>query len=100
MAELKAGCIALVIFSENEAEIGRCVEVIESAARGHSFNFPGSGKHSWNSNTPAWLVKGDVSIYTDKQSGGFSYFLRSELMPIDGDDFSDDLVSGREMSHA
>lgn len=100
MAELKAGGLALVIFSENQNEIGRCVELIEAVARGHSFNFPTAGKHSWGSDVPAWLVKGDVSLYTDRQSGGFSYFLGTELMPIDGDESPDTLRYTKEISNA
>lgn len=56
MSELRAGGIAIVIFSENKPEIGRCVELIEKVTNGYVFNFPGAGKHSWRDDTPGWLV--------------------------------------------
>ncbi|EPX4368538.1 hypothetical protein ACW0PQ_004140 [Escherichia coli] len=99
MSELRAGGIAIVIFSENKLEIGRCVELIEKVTNGYVFNFPGAGKYSWRDDTPGWLVKGDVSIYTNEPSGGFSYFYSDELMPIDGEDFSHEDEQQKELAN-
>ncbi|MFL1521380.1 hypothetical protein ACHP4N_18340, partial [Klebsiella quasipneumoniae subsp. similipneumoniae] len=47
-----------------------------------------------------WVVSGDVSIYTSKPSGGMCIFPSSHLMPIDGDDFSNEDERQKEREHA
>ncbi|TNC67593.1 hypothetical protein FHB93_06075, partial [Klebsiella quasipneumoniae] len=47
-----------------------------------------------------WLGWGDVSIYTSKPSGGMCIFPSSHLMPIDGDDFSNEDERQKEREHA
>lgn len=98
MSELRAGGIAIVIFSENKPEIGRCVELIEKVTNGYVFNFLVQVSIV-GVMTPGWLVKGDVSIYTNKPSGGFSYFYSDELMPIDGEDFSHEDEQQKELAN-
>ncbi|VGG13619.1 Uncharacterised protein [Klebsiella quasipneumoniae] len=47
-----------------------------------------------------WVVSGDVSIYKRKPSGGMSIFPAKSLMPIDGDDFSNEDQRQKEREHA
>ena len=46
-----------------------------------------------------WVVSGDVSIYKSKPSGGMSIFPAKSLMPIDGDDFSNEDQRQKEREH-
>ncbi|WP_432782145.1 hypothetical protein [Klebsiella michiganensis] len=102
MAELRAGGMALVIASGNKNEIGKSVTLIRKVLSGEFHQFPNGSSYAMNTNTgqSMWVVSGDVSIYTSKPSGGMSIFPSSHLMPIDGDDFSDEDEHQKAREHA
>lgn len=102
MAELRAGGLALVIASGNKNEIGKSVTLIRKVLSGEFHQFPNGSIYVMNTNTgqSMWVVSGDVSIYTSKPSGGMSIFPSSHLMPIDGDDFSNEDERQKEREHA
>ncbi|WP_430909892.1 hypothetical protein, partial [Klebsiella sp. H32] len=92
MAELRAGGLALVIASGNQNEVGKTVTLIRKVSSGEFHQFPNGNSYAMKTNTgqSMWVVSGDVSIYTSKPSGGMSIFPAKSLMPIDGDDFSNE----------
>lgn len=102
MAELRAGGMALVIASGNKNEIGKSVTLIRKVLSGEFHQFPNGSSYAMNTNTgqSMWVVSGDVSIYTSKPSGGMSIFPAKSLMPIDGDDFSNEDERQKEQEHA
>lgn len=101
MSELKAGCLALVISSGNENEVGKAVTLIRSVASGEFHQFPNGNSYAMKTSTgqSMWVVSGEVSIYTAKPSGGMSIFPARSLMPIDGDDFDHEDERQRELTH-
>ncbi|MBZ6546888.1 MULTISPECIES: hypothetical protein [Klebsiella] len=102
MAELRAGGMALVIASGNKNEIGKSVTLIRKVLSGEFHQFPNGSSYAMKTNTgqSMWVVSGDVSIYTSKPSGGMSIFPSSHLMPIDGDDFSNEDQHQKDREHA
>ncbi|EMO8771671.1 hypothetical protein FKL27_07360 [Klebsiella pneumoniae] len=102
MAELRAGGLALVIASENKNEIGKLVTLIRKVLSGEFHQFPNGSSYAMKTNTgeSGWVVSGDVSIYKSKPSGGMSIFPAKSLMPIDGDDFSNEDQRQKERGHA
>ena len=102
MAELRAGGLALVIAAENKNEIGKSVTLIRKVLSGEFHQFPNGSSYAMKTNTgeSGWVVSGDVSIYKSKPSGGMSIFPAKSLMPIDGDDFSDEGERKKEREHA
>lgn len=101
MAELKAGALAIVISSEVTAEIGRTVTLIKRIYDGEFYRFPDGSRYSDESASKdkCWVVSGDVSVYTDGDSGGMGIFPSWALMPIDGDDFSHEDERQKELAH-
>ncbi|WP_312423661.1 hypothetical protein [Kosakonia cowanii] len=105
MRELKSGCLALIIDSNKQSDIGKCVTTVELVAARGSFKSP-HGRQTVNcSDCACWLVTGDVKSEMGKESpvwsgNGWSLYPPQYLMPIDGDDFSDELISDKEKSHA
>ncbi|EGQ5297553.1 TPA: hypothetical protein NPM51_000509 [Enterobacter hormaechei] len=104
MRELKAGGMAVVISSGNMDEVGRVVTLVCAIKSGEFYKFPDGEKYALVTTTPefVWVVEGDVSVYTHakKSSGGMSIFRAKSLMPIEGGDFSDEIHSEKENSHA
>ncbi|AMV53132.1 TPA: hypothetical protein ACHVUQ_002513 [Klebsiella pneumoniae] len=102
MAELRAGGLALVIASGNQNEVGKTVTLIRKVSSGEFHQFPNGNSYAMKTNTgqSMWVVSGDVSIYTSKPSGGMSIFPAKSLMPIDGDDFSNEDEHQKEREHA
>ncbi|MCY2161649.1 hypothetical protein OW894_24700 [Klebsiella pneumoniae] len=102
MAELRAGGLALVIASGNQNEVGKTVTLIRKVSSGEFHQFPNGNSYAMKTNTgqSMWVVSGDVSIYTSKPSGGMSIFPAKSLMPIDGDDFSNEDQHQKEREHA
>ena len=102
MDELRAGGLALVIASGNQNEVGKTVTLIRKVSSGEFHQFPNGNSYAMKTNTgqSMWVVSGDVSIYTSKPSGGMSIFPAKSLMPIDGDDFSNEDEHQKEREHA
>ena len=102
MAELRAGGLALVIASGNQNEVGKTVTLIRKVSSGEFHQFLNGNSYAMKTNTgqSMWVVSGDVSIYTSKPSGGMSIFPAKSLMPIDGDDFSNEDEHQKEREHA
>lgn len=102
MAELRAGGLALVIASGNQNEVGKTVTLIRKVSSGEFHQFPNGNSYAMKTNTgqSMWVVSGDVSIYTSKPSGGMSIFPAKSLMPIDGDDFSNEDQHQKAREHA
>lgn len=104
MRELKAGGMAIVISSGNTDEVGRVVTLVCTIKSGEFYKFPDGEKYALVTKTPefVWVVESDVSVYTHtkKNSGGMSIFRAKSLMPIEGGDFSNEIQSEKEKSHA
>ncbi|HEC2625672.1 TPA: hypothetical protein R2K43_000829 [Raoultella planticola] len=101
MAELRAGGLVLVIASGNQNEVGKTVTLVRVVSSGEYHKFPdGSSYTMMELGQQLWVVSGDVSVYTSKPSGGMSIFPSSHLMPIDGDDFSNEDEHQKEREHA
>ncbi|HGH7464345.1 TPA: hypothetical protein ACG71I_000726 [Klebsiella pneumoniae] len=102
MAELRAGGLALVIASGNQNEVGKTVTLIRNVSNGEFHQFPNGSSYAMKTTTgqSMWVVSGDVSIYKRKPSGGMSIFPAKSLMPIDGDDFSNEDQRQKEREHA
>ncbi|WP_400237705.1 hypothetical protein [Klebsiella michiganensis] len=105
MAELRAGGMALIIDSATPEEIGRCVSLIKLIPVRGSFTSP-QGRHSNNAGEiPAWFVTGDVKAKLGDDSPiwagkGWALYPPQYLMPIDGDDFSNEDEHQKELEHA
>ena len=101
MAELRAGGLALVIASGNQNEVGKTVTLIRKVSSGEFHQFPNGNSYAMKTNTgqSMWVVSGDVPIYKSKPSGGMSIFPAKSLMPIDGDDFSNEDEHQKEREH-
>ncbi|HHJ1247265.1 hypothetical protein Q2357_02475 [Proteus mirabilis] len=85
MAKYEAGKLALVIFSLNPSEIGKCVTLIRRLYDGEYFKAPDGNEYRCDNATKTyqWLVSGDVSVYLDGKFSGVSVFSESELMLLD-----------------
>lgn len=105
MRELKPGCLALIIDSNKQSEIGKCVTTVELVAPRGSFKSP-HGRPTLNcGDCQCWLVTGDVKSEMGKESpiwsgNGWALYPPQYLMPIDGDYFSEELVTDKERLHA
>lgn len=105
MAELHAGCMALIIDSASQEEIGRCVSLIKLIPVRGTFTSP-QGRISNNAGEiAAWLVTGDVKACLGDNSptwagNGWALYPPQYLMPIDGDDFSNEDQHQKEREHA
>ncbi|MBV4365896.1 hypothetical protein [Erwinia phyllosphaerae] len=88
MSELKAGGLALVIRSSKQELIGRCVTLIELLSPG-PFIYQGK-RHIFKANGVGWLC--DLEEY-------LVIFRPSQLMPIDGEDFSHEGERQKELTH-
>nr|DAL44222.1 MAG TPA_asm: hypothetical protein [Caudoviricetes sp.] len=108
MAELRAGGLALIIKSISSKEDGRVVTCVEKIYPGGTYSDPKNGQSfQWEENQPAWIVTGDVAIYISsigseeiRPDHGWSIYLPNQLMPIDGDDFSNEAERQKEREHA
>ncbi|MBZ7829921.1 hypothetical protein [Raoultella planticola] len=105
MAELRAGGMALIIDSATPEEIGRCVSLVKLIPVHGSFTSP-QGRPSNNAGgIPAWFVTGDVKAKLGDDSPiwagkGWSLYPPQYLIPIDGDDFSNEDEHQKEREHA
>ena len=101
MSELRAGGLALVLASENQNEVGKTVTLVRVVSSGEYHKFPDGSSYTLIApGQMLWVVSGDVSIYVNNPSGGMSIFPAKNLMPIDGDDFSNEDERQKEREHA
>lgn len=106
MAELRAGGMALIIDSATPEEIGRCVSLIRLIPVNSSFTSPVHERPSNNGgDIPAWLVTGNVEAKLGKGAPlwagkGWALYPPQYLIPIDGDDFSNEDERQKELEHA
>lgn len=87
--ELKAGGLALVIASDDKADIGKCVKLIQRVQDGGEYTAP-NGIRCLNrpGHGVVWVVSGDLRIecYGGQNFSGWAVFKPENLLPIDGDD--------------
>lgn len=88
MSELRAGGLALVIRSTNKELIGRCVTLIELLSPG-PFMYQGK-RHFFKASGVGWLCDLEECVVI---------FRPSQLLPIDGGDFSQDDERQKEVTH-
>lgn len=105
MAELRAGGLALIIDSATPEEIGRCVLTVNLIPVHGSFTSPHGRPSNNGGDIPAWLVTGNVVAKLGKESPlwagkGWALYPPQYLMPIDGDDFSNEDEHQKEREHA
>lgn len=104
MSELRAGGLAMIIGSNQQSDIGKCVTTVELVAPRGSFKSP-LGRPSINgSDYLCWLVTGDVKSEMGKGSpiwtgNGWALFPPQYLMPIDGEDFSHEDERQKELTN-
>ena len=94
MAELKAGGLAIVISSPVVENIGRVVELVEYWG---ILNSKYTGEVG-----PAWKVKVDKAMIlpNGRPSNLTGLIFSRKLMPIDGDDFSHEKESEKQLQNA
>ena len=103
MAELSAGGMALIIDSATSEEIGRGVQAVSLIPVRDSFTSPHGRPSNNGGDIPAWLVTGNVVAKLGKESpqgagNGWALYPPQYLMPIDGDDFSNEGERQKERS--
>lgn len=102
MAELRAGGLALVIglkvFSDQN---GKSVTLVEKLKSGEKFTFPDGRTKRYtgradNAAASGWICTGDLmSVNGDV---GWSILLEKNLLPIGGDDFTDEIEEVNNLS--
>lgn len=100
MAELKAGCQALIIggyFREND---GKSVTVVEFIPSGANFYFEGQRYQEPEPKGDAWLIAGNLRVMMEGKEKilNFGLIHSKYLMPLD-DDFTNELIKERELTH-
>ncbi|TCW07095.1 hypothetical protein EDF73_113157 [Raoultella sp. BIGb0138] len=89
MAELRAGGLALVINSTKPEQVGMVVTLLKLVYPGR---FTLNGKeYCAKANSPVWLCEKPEAYVT---------YYPWQLMPIDGDDFSNEDEHQKEREHA
>lgn len=88
MAELKVGCMAIVIKSTEPDQVGKVVTLLQLVSPGVFFH---NGKrYVSKANGPVWLCEKPDAYVTHYPS---------QLMPIDGDDFQYEDERQKELTH-
>lgn len=109
MSELRAGGLALIIKSSVTEEVGKVVTCLQLITAGAKYTPPQTkgATFCWPEGEPnAWMVSGDVKTYCQwtKKSGGFyvegwGVYTADQLIPLDGEDFSNERERERELNH-
>lgn len=102
MAELKAGCRALIIGGFYRTNDGSSVLVEQFVPSGSPFFYKGEKYAEPVPMGDAWLISGEI-VARDGVTGeakrlGFGLMPAKYLMPLD-DDFSHEVEWGREVTH-
>ncbi|HFF8583712.1 hypothetical protein [Klebsiella pneumoniae] len=101
MAELRAGGLAIFIAGPAEL-IGLVVITERFVATGEAITLPG-GRRFRNSGSSRWLVHNDrifVTLSDGSTLNDYSLVFQHWLMPIDGDDFSNEDEQQKAREHA
>ncbi|MEN4561778.1 hypothetical protein [Pantoea agglomerans] len=101
MAELKAGCQAMIIGGFYRTNDGKSVLVERFVPNGESFIYKGQLYADPIPLGDAWLVSGEI-IVRDGETGeakrmGFGLIPGKYLMPLD-DDFTDEIQNQKELT--
>ncbi|HDV9412950.1 TPA: hypothetical protein RKV49_002422 [Raoultella ornithinolytica] len=104
MAELHAGCQAMIIGGFYRTNDGKSVLVVGFVPNGSRFTWNGDVYAEPVPMGDAWLISGDL-IVLDGDTGeakrlDFGLIPAQYLMPIDGDDFSNEDEHQKEREHA
>lgn len=103
MAELKAGGLAIVIRSDDQFDIGKCVTLKRFVPKEGTALAPNRVIYKMQrANEGSWVVNGDIRICNDNgetELHGWAMFQPHELMPIDGEDFSHEGERQKELTH-
>lgn len=100
MAEIKIGCLALVVKTYNVHEnLGRSVVVERLIADGKRFRSPKTNGMCENaSGEVLYLVTGNIKNAFAGEDG-WHLMRRNQLMPIDGEDFQRKDEQQKELTH-
>jgi hypothetical protein len=100
MAELKIGCLALVVKTYNVHEnLGRSVVIERLIADGKRFRSPKTNGMCENaSGETLYLVTGNIKNAFVGEDG-WHLMRRNQLMPIDGNDFQHEDERQKELTH-
>jgi len=102
MAELKAGCRALIIGGFYRTNDGKSVFVEQFVPNGESFIHKGQLYAEPVPLGDAWLISGEILV-RDGETGeakrlGFGLIPGKYLMPLD-DDFTEEIEKEKELTH-
>jgi len=102
MAELKAGCRALIIGGFYRTNDGKSVLVERFVPNGESFIYNGKRYADPVPLGDAWLISGEILV-RDGGTGeakrlGFGLIPGKYLMPLD-DDFNNEIEKHKELTH-
>jgi hypothetical protein len=105
MAELRAGGLAITIDSAAPEDIGKCVHTVSLIPSEGRFISPQSRPTVNSSEIASWLITGDVTAKLGKESPlwagkGWALYPPQYLLPIDGNDFSDEDQRQNTREHA
>ncbi|CAH5526247.1 hypothetical protein [Klebsiella oxytoca] len=101
MAELRAGGLAIFVAGPSET-IGLVVITERFVSSGEMVVLP-SGRRFRNSGSSRWLVHSDrivVTLSDGSNLNDYALVFQHWLMPIDGDDFSNEDEHQKEREHA
>lgn len=103
MAELKAGCQAMIIGGFYRTNDGKSVLVVGFVPNGSTFTWNGQAYAEPVPMGDAWLISGDL-VSRDGDTGeakrlDFALMPGKYLMPIDGDDFQHEDERQKELTH-
>ena len=104
MAELRAGCRAMIIGGFYRTNDGSSVLVEQFVPSGIEFYYDGQKYAEPVPMGDAWLISGDI-VARDAVTGeairlGFGLMPGRYLMPLDGDDFSHEKESEKQLQNA
>ncbi len=101
MSELRPGCKALVIGGFYRVNDGKAVDVIEFIPNGQTFEFEGQLYADKPPRGDAWLIVGDLicQLNGDAQRMHFALIPGECLLPIDGEDFSNEDERQKELTN-
>ncbi|MDM3050921.1 hypothetical protein OGV87_09965 [Citrobacter sp. CK183] len=91
MAQLRAGGLALIIKSQFPENVGKTVRLIKFTGFDETL-----GGDTWELTALSWLT----GTLHPVKVGGLCIGLSKNLMPIDGDDFSNEDEYQKERGHA
>lgn len=107
MSELRAGGVALIIRSLDPSDVGKCVTLISVIDAGEDFVSPSGLKCHSGKSKSSWLVTGDICAEAREPHRhpkcdfyGWGLYEADRLMPIDGEDFSDEDIYEKDIERS